>query len=105
MAKVVDICVGISQHLLDTSVHDLHIADIVCHFTEWEQMSPYLGITETEEADIKEKYPARPQLQRREALRLWKRKNGSKATYRMLIAIFCEKVQRTDVAEKLRVLA
>ena len=105
MAKVVGVCAGVSQHLLDASVHDLHIADIVYHFTEWEQMAPYLDLTETEEHDIREKYPNRPMLQRREALRLWKRKHGSKATYQALITIFCENVQRTDVAEKLRDLA
>ena len=105
MANVVDVCTGVPQRLLNTSIHDLHIADIVCYFTEWEQMAPYLGLTETEEADIREKYPNRPKLQRREALQLWKRKCGSKATYKALIAIFCEDVQRTDVAEKLRDLA
>ena len=104
MAKVVDICSGVSRSLLDTSVHDIHIADIVCHFTEWELIAPYLDITETEEADIREQYPARPKLQRREALRLWKRKNGSKATYRKLITVFCG-MQRLDVAEKIRDLA
>ena len=70
MAEVVDICAGVPQRLLNTSIHDLHIADIVCYFTEWEQMAPYLGLTETEEADIREKYPNRPKLQRREALQL-----------------------------------
>lgn len=104
MATTKDICADISQPLLDSSVEDIHIADIVSHFSEWESFAPYLGISETEESDIKEQYPGRPKLQRRQALRLWKQRSGSDATYRNLITVFCNQGRR-DVAETLKDLA
>ena len=101
-AKV--ICASVSSRLLDTTVSDINLADVVSHFHEWEELAPYLGLTETEEKDIKTKYTDRPKLMRREALRIWKHKHGSKATYRKLIVVFCSQ-GRADVAEKVRDLA
>ena len=99
-----DICASVSPRLLDTTVLDIHLADVVSHFHEWEELAPYLDLTETDEEDIKTKYANRPRLMRREALRIWKHKNGSKATYRKLIVVFCSQ-GRADVAEKVRDLA
>ena len=99
-----DICAIVSPRLLDTTVSDIHLADVVSHFHEWEELAPYLDLTETDEEDIKTKYSDRPGLMRREALRTWKHKNGSKATYRKLIVVFCSQ-GRADVAEKVRDLA
>ena len=99
-----DICASVSPRLLDTTVSDIHLADVVPHFHEWEELAPYLDLTETDEQDIKTKYTDRPRLMRREALRIWKHKNGSKATYRKLIVVFCSQ-GRADVAEKVRNLA
>ena len=99
-----DICASVSSRLLDTTVSDIHLADVVPHFHEWEEFAPYLDLTQTDEEDIKTKYSNRPRLMRREALRIWKHKNGSKATYRKLIVVFCSQ-GRADVAEKVRNLA
>ena len=99
-----DICASVSPRLLDTTVSDIHLADVVSHFHEWEELAPYLDLTETDEEDIKTKYSNRPRLMRREALRIWKHKNGSKATYRKLIVVFCSQ-GRADVAEKVRDIA
>ena len=99
-----DICASVSPGLLDTTISDIHLADVILHFHEWEELATYLGLTETEEKDIKKKYREQPELMRREALRIWKHKNGSKATYRKLIVVFCSQ-GRADVAEKVRDLA
>ena len=99
-----DICASVSPRLLDTTVSDIHLADVVPHFHEWEEFAPYLDLTKTDEEDIKTKYSNRPRLMRREALRIWKHKNGSKATYRKLIVVFCSQ-GRANVAEKVRDLA
>ena len=99
-----DICASVSSRLLDTTVSDICLADVVSHFHEWEELASYLDLTETDEEDIKTKYSNRPRLMRREALRIWKHKNGSKATYRKLIVVFCSQ-GRADVAEKVRNLA
>jgi hypothetical protein len=42
-------------------------------------------------------------LQKREALQIWKEKNGREATYRRLIVIFCSQ-GRVDLAEKVKYL-
>ena len=104
MVSVSDVCKGVPKYLLDSTVCEIHIADIVNHFTEWELAAPYLGVTETDESDIKQQYPSMPKLQRRKALILWKQKKGSEATYLKLIKVFCD-VQRKDVAEKVKDLA
>ena len=89
MATVKEICEGVSRSLLDSEVSDVHISDIVSYITEWQELAPYLDLNVVEEKDILESYPNRPKLQRREALRKWKEANGSKATYRKLISVFC----------------
>ena len=99
MTTTSDICRGAPRDLLDCPVRDIHIADIVSHFTKWEACAPYLDLSETEESDIKDKYPNRPTLQWRQALRLWKQRNGSTATYRKLITVFCVQ-NRIDVASR-----
>ena len=104
MTTVSDICASVPQRLLNSTVSDIHIADIVNHFTEWELIGPSLGLTESDESDIKDNYPYKPKLQRWEALRLWKRMNGSEATYLRLIKVFCHH-RRIDVAERLKDMA
>ena len=96
-----DICDSIPTQILDSTVSDKHVADIVKHFHEWQEMAPYLDLTEADQHDIQEIHRNSPELMRKEALQRWKQINGSKATYRRLIVIFCSQ-RRTDVAEKLR---
>ena len=57
-----DICASVSPRLLVTTVSDIHLADVVSHFHEWEELAPYLDLTETDEEDIKTKYSNRPRL-------------------------------------------
>ena len=104
MTTFSELCKGVPNSLIDSPVHDLHTADLVSHFTEWEMLAPYIDLTETDERDIRGEYPNNPKLQRRQCLRLWKQRNGSKATYRKLIKAFFD-LRRIDVAEKLKDLA
>ena len=98
---VKDICDSIPMQILDSTVSDRHVADIVKHFHEWQEMAPYLDLTEVDQHDIQHIHQNSPELMRKEAIQRWKQINGSKATYRRLIVIFCSQ-GRTDVAEKLR---
>ena len=41
------ICDGVSDKLLDSKVSDFHLAEIACDLVDWEELAPYLGITET----------------------------------------------------------
>ena len=103
MSTSKDICQNVPRSLLDTVVSDIHIADIVSHIIDWQDLAPYLDLSEVEEKDIVESYPNRPNLQRREALRKWKEANGVRATYRKLIIVLCCQ-NRVSTAQKLRQL-
>ena len=103
MSTAKEICEGVSRSLLDSPVNDIHLSDIASHITEWRQLAPYLDLSEVEEKDIVDTYPDRPKLQRRDALRMWKEKNGNKATYRRLICILCSQ-GRVDTAQTLKKL-
>ena len=103
MSTVKEICEGVSRSLLDSPLTDIHLSDIASHITEWQELAPYLDLSEVEEKDVVDMYPNRPKLQRREALRKWKESNGNKATYRRLICILCSQ-GRVSTAQKLKEL-
>ena len=85
---VEEICKDVPQSLLDSPVSDIHILDIASRIIkDWQEIAPHLDICETEEKDILDTNPKRPKCQRQEALRLWKEKNGPKATYLELIRV------------------
>lgn len=85
---VEEICKDVPQSLLDSPVSDIHILDIASRIIkDWQEIAPDLDICETEEKDILDTNPKRPKYQRQEALRLWKEKNGPKATYLKLIRV------------------
>ena len=52
--------------------------------TQWEELSPFLGLTPTQEGIIRRTFRNYSD-QKREALRQWKRIKGDAATYRALI--------------------
>ena len=88
MATAKEICKGVPDTLFDSPVDDIHLAQLAQVMTGWEELAPFLGLTRAEENGILIKYQGRLQLQIREALRLWKEKKGSKASYRALIIVF-----------------
>jgi hypothetical protein len=101
MSTAKEICGSLPRSLLDSPVSDVHLSDIASHITEWQELAPYLDLSEVEEKDIVDSNPKNPKLQRREALRKWKESNGSKATYRKLICILCSQ-GRAGTAETLK---
>ena len=101
MATAKEICTGVPKSSLDSTVSDIHIAQLAKVMDEWQLLAPFFGLTRAEELEIVEQYRGRLQLQKREALRIWKLKNGSDATYRSLIEIFCTQ-ERVDLAETLK---
>ena len=98
-----DIIRELPQEALDSPVSDLHVAELASEIINWEQFVPYLGLTEAEEEEIRRDNPNRYGIQKREALRKWKAKQGSGATYRQLIIVFsC--LHDTELAEKVKQL-
>ena len=83
------ICNGVSDDLLDSQVSDYHIAEIANDLVEWESLGPFLDLTDSEQKEILEDFQGRYNLQKRQALHVWRWKNGDKATYRALVSICC----------------
>ena len=80
----------IPAELLDLPVSDDDITTIAAKYlVSWEELSPYLGLTKQDENEVREdskKYS----LQKRQALRRWKKNEGDAATYRAFIAAATE---------------
>ena len=101
-----DIFHGVPREKLDSPITDIHIADVAFMLTTWEELAPYLGLTEAEEEAIQVDYQGRYGLQKRQALRKWKAKFGrgpKGATYRQLIVALCH-ARDKEMAEKVREL-
>ena len=90
--------VGISAEKLNKPCCDEHIASISLFLTNWQTVSPHLGLTETDEEDVKEE-GKETQDKRYKMLRRWKNKNSFKGTYRVLVDVFL-KLSRADHAER-----
>ena len=90
---------------LDSQISDKHISEIARQIKRWELYMPdlYGRDAETAETEIKHYLKNNYRLQKREALRRWKKKFGSAATYRRLIVVFC-KVKQADLAIKVKQL-
>ena len=101
MATAKEVCKGVPKSYLDRVVTDIHVAQLAKIMNEWQELAPFLDLTPTEEEEIVERYKDRLKLQKREALRKWKDRNGRKATYQKLIEIFCDE-ERVDLAETLK---
>ena len=106
METAEDICHGVPREKLDSPITDIHIADLAFMLTTWEELAPYLGLTEAEEEAIQVDYQGRYGLQKRQALRKWQSKLGSGpngATYRQLIIALCRASEK-KMAEKVKEL-
>ena len=80
-----------------------HLLAISEKIPQWQTVAPYLGLTETEEANIVGAIPRPIQTQRLEMLRIWKQKLGEKATYSELAKVFksCHRQDLVDMISRL----
>ena len=76
-----------------------HLAEIALWIVEWREVSPFLGLTEAEEHEL----VGSVRSQKIAMLRLWKKKQGSKATYKRLCRAF-RKCGLCDLEEKVKEL-
>ena len=75
----------IPAELLDTLVSDTDVATIAAkHLKKWEELSPFLGLTELHEIEVRNNFEDYSD-QKRQALRKWKEIKGDAATYRAII--------------------
>ena len=90
---------NIDPERLDQPCREKHLAELSDSIPRWEELTPYLDLTDVEVEDIKETNST-PKLRRRALLKEWKQKRGKKATYRKLAKILASH-DRRDVAETL----
>ena len=71
---------------LDKKVTDIHIAVISREYlTNWEKLSPYLGLLSSQKQEISKSYVGDYGQQKCECLNKWKEEKGNEATYRAFI--------------------
>ena len=64
--------------------------EIAYHLVEWEELAPYIELTEAEQEEIKNDYDKQYLLQKRQALRRWRKKGHLNATLETFVSILCE---------------
>ena len=69
--------------LLDAPVSDLHLTQIASNIRNWEEVAPFLALSDVEEEEIRKDHKEYG-VQKRKALQRWREKRGSDATYREL---------------------
>ena len=69
---------------LDQVCSDDHLLELSHLLNRWLEVSPYLGLIETEEEDIEKRPPKR---QRIDVLKKWRASLGTSATYRCVYRI------------------
>ena len=72
---------------LSSKCTDEHFADIAHMIIRWEEIAPYMDISEAEEVAIKSNHHSYEE-QKLACLRKWKKKMSYRATYQQLIQIF-----------------
>ena len=88
-----------SHSTLDHLVSRGHQNKVVLSITDWRSITPFLGLEETDEEDIKVMYST-VKTRNIAMLRKWKHFHGSSATYRRLLGAFWD-VGRVDLIDKL----
>ena len=72
------------------------------HLTKWESLSPYLGLSQPEKAEIRNTYHDYGE-QKRECLQKWKELKGNKATYSALITA-AEEARNQQLADGVKTI-
>ena len=85
----------------DGVITNIHIAEIARDFlSNWESLSPYLGLSRPQEKEISKTYSLYGD-QKRECLNKWKEEKGKEATYRAFIDA-AEKAKNKQLADNVR---
>ena len=82
-----------------------HLAKIALSISvDWREISPFLDLTEADEQEILGAVPPLSvRSQKIAMLRLWKKRQGTNATYERLCQVFSE-CEMSDLVEKVRKL-
>ena len=98
-----DVLKKIPRELLDSPVSDQHLAQIARDLKKWEEVAPFLGLSQAQEEEVRRTHQIDYGDQKREALRKWKQMKGDSATYcQLIIVLGC--VQNIELADKVATL-
>lgn len=89
---------GISRDTLNRPCSEAHANEISLHIVNWESLSPFLGLKETDEEDIR--HSGNRAAQRIALLRRWRQTWGFKATYLRLAEAFAQ-IGNRELVERL----
>ena len=99
LSKASDICKPLEgSSLLEKPMPISLLDEIAYHLEEWEELAPYIELTEAEQKEIKNDYDKQYLLQKRQALRRWRKKGHLNATLETFVSILC-KQGRISLAE------
>ena len=90
MSKASDICKPLEgSGLLEKPMPISLLDETAYHLEEWEELAPYIELTEAELEEIKNDYDKQYLLQKRQALRRWRKKGHLNATLETFVSILC----------------
>ena len=96
--KASEICKQIPNELHGKRI-PISLLDEAAHaLIEWEDLAPYVCLSDAEQNEIKKDYDGQYFLQKREALRKWRKNLGDEATLYTFVNVLCEQKQ-VSVAE------
>ena len=91
LTKASDICKPLEgSGLLEKPMPISLLDETAYHLEEWEELAPYIELTEAEQEEIKNDYNKQYLLQKRQALRRWRKKGHLNATLETFVSILCE---------------
>ena len=91
LSKAFNICKSLEDSdLLEKPMPISLLDEIAYHLEEWEELAPYIELTEAEQEEIKNDYDKQYLLQKRQALRRWRKKGHLNATLEIFVSILCE---------------
>ena len=91
LTKASDICKPLEgSGLLEKPMPISLLDEIAYHLEEWEELAPYIELTEAEQEEIKNDYDKQYLLQKRQALRRWRKKGHLNATLETFVSILCK---------------
>ena len=91
LSKAYNICKPLEgSSLLEKPMPISLLDEIAYHLEEWEELAPYIELTEAEQEEIKNDYDKQYLLQKQQALRRWRKKGHLNATLETFVSILCK---------------
>ena len=88
--QAAEICKQVDNRNLLKRMHISLLDEIAYHLEKWEQLAPFIELSDADQQEIKEDYDHQYRLQKREALRRWRDKVGNAATVKTFAYILCK---------------